>query len=174
MKLLRQITDMDIIGDEKLSKANPRYTARAILIDNIGDIAIMYSKKHLLHSLPGGGIEGNEDKITAAKREILEETGCNCEIIRDLGYVYENRAHSDFTQYSYYYIAKVIGNKGTTNLTENELNNGTAVEWHDLNTAIRLISTPTHKTLQQQFIQYKDNAALNELVELVKNKEIIL
>lgn len=167
MKLLREITDKDIIGDERLSSATPRLTGRAILFDDEGHIAVMYAKKFSLYSLPGGGIEENEDKLEAVKREILEETGCNCEITKDLGYVYENRAHCDFTQYSYYYLAKVIGHKGLPQMTPSEINNGTTVEWHTVQDAIYLISAPSHETLQRKFIQCKDMAALEELKKYI-------
>lgn len=68
--------------------------------------AVMYSPKFKLYSLPGGGIEKGEDKEVAVKREVLEEKGFRCVIVNELGFVYENRAHCDFTQYSYYYIAR--------------------------------------------------------------------
>ncbi|MDF2539163.1 MAG: ADP-ribose pyrophosphatase [Herbinix sp.] len=169
MKLLCNITDKDIIGDDRLSEAAPRYTARAILIDQDGYIAVMYSVKYSLYSLPGGEIKEGEEKTEALKRELLEETGCNCEIIDELGYVYENRAHSDFTQYSYYYIAIVSGSKGQPHMTENERSNGTVSEWHSLDETIQLISGPKHEVLQRKFMQRKDMAAFHELMLLLNS-----
>ena len=45
----------------------------------------MYAEKFGLYSLPGGGIDDGEDVLTALKREILEETGCTCGSIAELG-----------------------------------------------------------------------------------------
>ena len=63
-------------------------------------------------TLPGGGVEVGEDLHTAIKREISEETGCQCEIIGELGQITENRHEHDFTQERSYYMASVIGEKG--------------------------------------------------------------
>ena len=99
MKLISTITDKEILGTAGLSTAKPRYTARAILKNKDGKYAVMYSRKFNLHSLPGGGVDEGEDIISALKREILEETGCLCDDIKELGYVSENRFHCDFLMY---------------------------------------------------------------------------
>lgn len=75
MKLIKEITDKEILGTEGLSSAKPRITARAILKRRDGLYAVMYSEKFNLYSLAGGGIEKDENIITALKREIMEETG---------------------------------------------------------------------------------------------------
>lgn len=172
MKLIKEITYKDIIGTEGLSQTQPRLTARAFLFNKYGHVAVMYSKKFSLHSIPGGGIEDEENKIDAVKRELLEETGCECNIIDELGYVYENRAHCDYTTISYYYIAKVKYDYGKTYLTQDEMNNGTCVEWHSIDDAIRLIKTPCHETLQRKFIQRRDISALEALIERLPSLNI--
>ena len=106
MKIIAEITDKEILGTDGLSSANPRYTARAIVKN--GDLyAVMYAKKFNLYALPGGGVDYKEDVLTALKREILEETGCTCGKITELGIIKENRAKADYTQCSYYYVVEV-------------------------------------------------------------------
>lgn len=59
-----------------------RNGARGIVIRQDGKIAIFYKSNKKQYKLPGGGIENNETPEIAFKREVLEETGCNVEIIK--------------------------------------------------------------------------------------------
>ena len=167
MKLIKEIIDQDIIHTAGRANVIPRYTSRAILFNHISQFAVMYSPKFKLYSLPGGGIEDGENKEEAVKREILEETGYHCEIVNELGYVYENRAHCNFEQYSYYYIAKTVGSQSQICLDECECESKMEVQWHTLEKVIQLIVTPVHDTVQKKFIQAKDTAALYEYVKSI-------
>ena len=167
MKRIRKITDKDIIGTDGMSLAKPRLTARAFLFDENGKVAVMYCKKFSIHCIPGGGIEEGETKIEAVKRELLEETGCECEIKCELGYVYENRGHCDYTTVSYYYAANVTRNHGKTYLTNKEIANGISVEWYNLKDALRIIKGANHRNLQRKFVQRRDLAAFEELFKVI-------
>ena len=167
MKLLKQITDKEILGTDGLSTAKPRLTARAIL--KHGDqFAVMYAKKFDLYSLPGGGIENGEDIMDALKREVMEETGCSCDSIQELGYVEENRAHCDYTQVSYYYIVETVCDTFHAAFTEAEMQNGTTVHWHSFNDAYHLIADAVHTTTQRKFLQARDVAALDAYKMLLR------
>lgn len=72
---IAELTDKNVLGLEGMSNKPPRKTTRAIIVDENGNYAVLYAKKHDLYSLPGGGIEEGEDEISALKREIDEETG---------------------------------------------------------------------------------------------------
>ena len=167
MKLLKQITDKEILGTDGLSTAKPRLTARAIL--RHGDqFAMMYAKKFDLYSLPGGGVEDGEDILDALKREVMEETGCSCDSIQELGYVEENRAHCDYTQVSYYYIVETVCDTFHAAFTEAEMQNGTTVHWHSFNDAYHLIADAVHTTTQRKFLQARDVAALDAYKMLLR------
>lgn len=103
----------------------------------------------------------------AVRREILEETGYHCEIVNELGYVYENRAHCDFEQYSYYYIAKALGSQSQICMDECERESKMEVQGHTLEKVFQFIVTPVHDTIQKKFIQAKDTAALYEYVKSI-------
>lgn len=106
MKLIKNITDKDILGTDGYSFAKPRVTARAILKNKNGLYAVMYSEDFKFYSFPGGRVEENENITEAIKRELLEETGCTCSSIKELGIVKENRFHCDYTQISYYFFVE--------------------------------------------------------------------
>lgn len=165
MKKIKTITDKEILGTDGWSTAKPRLTARAILKNRHDQIAVMYAKKYDLYSLPGGGVEAGEKITDALKREIYEETGCECNIVEPLGYVEENRAHCDYTQISYYFLVTTNSETLHPSLTEDEAQNGTVVGWHSIEDAYQCIAAPRHTTNQRKYLQARDVAALNEYLK---------
>ncbi len=87
MKKICELNDQIILGQPGSSSAVPRITARAIVQNSDGLYAVMYAEKFGLYSLPGGGVEAGEDVLTALRREILEETGCICDAVEELGII---------------------------------------------------------------------------------------
>jgi len=162
MKHILTITDKEITGSDKLSAAQPRIAVNAILFDADENIALCYMGKYDLHTLPGGGVEVGEDLQSATRREIWEETGCQCEIIGELGKIIENRYDHDFTQERSYYIARVTGEKGELHLTDEEIAEDTSVVWLPIEQALRIISAKEHDNYQRKFIRKRDISALTE------------
>lgn len=116
---------------------------------------------------PGGGIEDGEGLEEALRREILEETGCSCRIIKELGYIYENRGALDYTQESFYYVTEKIGEQAEVMLTEDEEENMTSYNWYSIEEAHERLLNSLHETLQQKFLQARDLAILDEYGKLV-------
>ncbi len=170
MKLIREITDFDILGSNELSVSDPKISARAVLYDINGYVALMHVKKKQAYTIPGGGVEGKESLIEAMKREILEETGCNCEVVAEIGYISENRAQHDFTQISYYYLAKVIGSKGSPHFTLSETKNENEVVWVTSEQLKNLLIFQKPINYQFSFIKERDVSVLKYLSE---NKHLI-
>ncbi len=168
MKLLCELNDKLVLGQDGLSDKPPRLTARAIVKNKAGLYAVMYAEKFGLHSLPGGGIEDGEDAVTTLRREIYEETGCTCDHIEELGIVSENRAHQDFTSKSYYYVVTTDRAPVAIHLTTDEIANKTTVQWYTLDEVVRLISEPKHTTTQRMYLQARDMAALKEYLSWKK------
>lgn len=148
MKQLCELNDKMLLGIEGMSDKPPRKTARAIVKNADGLYAVMYAEKFNLYSLPGGGVEPGEDVLAALKREIYEETGCTCDQIEALGYVYENRAYQDFTSESHYFIVTCKHTAASIHLTDSEIANKTSVQWHpfEKNRSSDLRSCTHHNT----------------------------
>ena len=165
MKRLATITDKDITGADGVLSAEPHIAVNAVLLDQNNKIAICHLAKHNVCTIVGGGVEYGEDLITAVKREVLEETGCNCEIICEIGSTFESRVELNETIERNYYLARVVGEKGELSLTEAEISQGVTVGWHTIKEALQLVKSNTSLTYQQKYIQYRDVIVLNEVLE---------
>lgn len=163
-KLITELTDKNVLGTEGIAvtPSNTRKTSRAIVINKDGLYAVMYAEKFGLHSLPGGGIDGDETPEEALRREVLEETGCSCDEILPLGIVKENRFHADYSAVSYYFVVHCHSESAAPQLTDAELTNGTMLKWCTLEESVHLIKDCTHTTNQRKFLQARDVAALDE------------
>lgn len=162
MEQICELNDKIILGQDGLSDKPPRLTARAIVRNQDGMYAVMYSDKFKLHSLPGGGVEDGEDVLTALCREVYEETGCVCDEIKELGIVEENRASLDYTQINYYYVVTTTHKPGENHLTESEQASRTVVQWHTFEEMVRLINEQKFDRVQGKYLKARDVAALKE------------
>ena len=154
------LTDATALGTPGLSAAKPRKTARAIVVNPRGMIAVMYAAKYGIHTLPGGGVEEGESIEDALRREIAEETGCRIASCSPLGYVEENRAHADYTQLSYYYLVRTPDETLRPQLTEQEAAGGTRALWCTYEEALARIAAPVFERPQGRFLQARDMAVL--------------
>ena len=166
MKLLITLTDKNITGSDGISSAKPRLAVGIVLFDDKNNIALSHIGIWDLHMLPGGGVDEGEDFLTAVKREAWEETGCRCEIIKEIGKTYQNSASDGFVQEKFHYLAKVVGEKGELHLEEYEIASETTVKWYPLEQAIKIISERNAESIDEKFLKCRDLAVLNEVVLL--------
>lgn len=141
MNCIRVLVDEDF-GLKSVDFNNPRVRlgARGIIINSEGKIAILNKFNKNEYKLVGGGIDDGETPEEAFKRESLEETGCNIEIVKSLGIIEEHKSLDNFKQISYLFVAKVINNNHNLNLTEKEKDEGARLLWVDANEALNLIT----------------------------------
>ena len=99
----------------------------------------------------GGGIEDGETSEIAFLREILEETGCEVEIIKELGSLEEYRGEKNFKQISYVYVGKVLKDTKVLNLTEKEKDEGAELVWETPENALKLIIDNYDKLIGSQY-----------------------
>ncbi len=74
MKQLCELNDKILLGQDGRSCKSPRLTARAIVKNQDGLFAVMYSDKFKLYSLPGGGVEDGFLQMMITKEDYLK--GC--------------------------------------------------------------------------------------------------
>ena len=160
MRKIATLTDLDILGTPGLSTAKPRLTARAVVVNPAGQIAVMYAAKFGIHTLPGGGVDEGESIEDALRREIAEETGCTIASIEPQGIIEENRAHADYTQINHYFIVRTADDTLHPHLTALEAENGTSAAWHTPEDAFERIAAPVFERPQGKFLQARDVKAL--------------
>ncbi len=171
MKNLLTIKEQDIVQDSPVvdtSAFKKRGAARAVLLDNSGQVYLLNVSKHDYHKLPGGGIDDGEDIKQALERELMEEVGCKAELVTELGTVVEYRNYDDggLEQISYCYLAKQVGEQVASALEEGELAEGMfEVKAKSIDDAIALLSQDKPDNLEGRFIQKRDLAFLQAAKE---------
>ena len=175
MKLICKITDKDI-GENYIEMKNPklRLGARGIVIREDGKVAVFNKSNKNEYKLPGGGIEGEEKPEEAFKREVLEETGCEVEIIQNLGTTEEYKSLNNFKQISYVFIGKVLRDTKQLNVTKKEKEEGAKLLWETPEKALELITECFDKLVASKyssiystkFVVLRDRRILEEYLKL--------
>jgi 8-oxo-dGTP diphosphatase len=124
-----------------------RPTGKVVLFNERDEIALIGNKVNNFFMLPGGGVEDNESVLEGVKRECQEETGCEIEIIQELGITEDFRSRDSRHCISFGYVAKVIS-CGTSNLTKSEIDVGAYVKWLPLLEAQELFVSQEEKVKQ--------------------------
>ena len=170
MNLLKRITYKETFDvNEKQYKS-----VRVVLLDDKNLVAVLHVGKVNFHTLPGGGIDEGETPEHAAIREMLEETGCNCEILHTLGVIEENSKTCSWNGINTCFIASVKGSKGVQNLTQIELAEETQVQWYNIHEALTIIKNQEISARDEReaeivkIIQERDITLLNETIRVLK------
>ena len=143
MKHIATIRDSDLY--EGVIDADPtgfrlRTAGRAIVFDDLRQVALLKVGSHNYYKLPGGGVEEGEDVKEALRRELLEEIGCEADIFGEVGEITQYLDKSELKHVSYCYLAKQTGEKGFPHFTDEERANGFEIVWaKDIDEAITFL-----------------------------------
>jgi len=133
MKLLKEISEGTLGLTNQFEQLGSEYqlrkSARAIVLNEHGQMATQYLNTYTYNKLPGGGVDPGETIEQALKREVLEEVGCDCEITHELGITIEYRNKYKLLHISYGFATKIIGEVGTPALEEGEIEEGQETLW---------------------------------------------
>lgn len=168
MKLLNEISEKSLgIGEaEKLGgQYELRKSARAILLNDEGNMATQYLKTYTYHKLPGGGVDPGESVEEALKREILEEVGCDSEIIKPVGMTIEYRNKYNLLHLSFAFAAKVVGEVGPPQLEEGEIEEGQETLWLPPEEVLAKMETDNPGKFEGHFILEREKSFLKEFLD---------
>lgn len=166
MKLLAEITEASLGLSDKREVLGARYdlrkSARAILVNEQGLIAVQYLHNYTFHKLPGGGMEPSETPEDAVRREVREEIGCDCEILWPIGMTIEYR--NDLLHISYAYAAKVVGALGAPALEDIEIEEGQETLWLPPKIVLEKMQTDTPGKFEGHFILKREMTFIEEFL----------
>lgn len=143
MNVIAEIKEQDVNSEAPVvdqSKFNRREAVRAVVVNDLGQVALLNVSKRGFHKLPGGGVESGENRVEALAREVSEEIGCAIEIVAELGEIIEYRDEWHQIQTSFCYLAKRVGEQRQNSLTDKEQEDGFEITWSkDLDNAIAIL-----------------------------------
>lgn len=152
MNLLFKLTDEDFgLVPQDMSNYRVRLAARGIVMRDDGKIAVQNKANKNEFKLVGGGMEADEDPREAFKREVMEESGCEVEIIEQLGTTEEYKSLQNLKQTSNIFVAKVIKDIHHLNLTKKEKDEGAKLLWVEPKEALKLITECYDKLLPSEY-----------------------
>ena len=168
MKILAEISDFTVgLGPMEGLKTEYelRKSARLILRNEVGEIALQHLQNYNFYKLPGGGVNVGETVEEAAKREVQEEVGCACEIIRPLGVVIEYREKYKLLHISYCFEAKVIGSITAPAFEEEEIKAGQTNIWVTPEQVLELVKSGKRTNYESHFNIPREVAFLEEYLQ---------
>lgn len=103
------IKDADIFENpgEEPKEYTVRPTAKGIVLDNDGKIALLSNGEHSL--FPGGGVDKGETYEQAFIRECKEEIGCDIEVLHAIGNAMHMRGKSMMKYEVHFFVGRVVG-----------------------------------------------------------------
>lgn len=178
MKLIRTITEHDFhrqTNPDTWPSFKERLGARAVMINENYEIALMHVSNWNYYKLPGGGIDEGESIEQALRRELHEEAGVDeIEILAEIGEIDEIREEMMKKSIHYCYLVKLIGALSAPKQTDKELEEGYQIIWaKNLDEAIRLVESgkppaygPHFERLRElTFLQYLKDSDLLSTVQ---------
>ncbi len=137
---------------EYIKITHTRKIARAVVINEFNKVCLMHLNRnddfgsYDYYETPGGGVKDKEDISAAVLREVKEETGCVCQVLKEVGIVsdYYNKIYRH--NLNYYYLLKVIS-YGEKELEEYEKDIFSEIIWVDIDEAIRLLENMDDKMI---------------------------
>lgn len=170
MKILKEISEGSLGLSNEFETFGQHYelrkSARAILLNSHGEMATQWVKNDSYHKLPGGGVKSGESLEDALQREIIEEVGCDCKIIKPVGVTIEYRNQYKLLQISYCFVAVVDGEIREPKLEPDEIAEGQETLWMEPKLLLQKMSSDQPLKLKGHFILAREKAFVEEFVRM--------
>lgn len=170
---MKRLFEIDLHDYEAGDHIYRRPSARGIIFDDCGRIALVYSQTEKYYKFPGGGIHEDEDKKEALIREVREETGLIVipESIEEFGSVLRRQKsnHSPntiFEQENFYYLCKVEKALAEQELDDYEAEAGFVLRFVRLDEAIATNSKYETDDYFNEIMIKRDTKLLQMIKEL--------
>lgn len=167
MILLRTITEEDFgrtVHADQWPTYRVRPSARAVLLDDTSQVALMHVVGDNYYKLPGGGIDEGEDIDTGLRRELLEEVGASSvDIIGEVGQI---DIYAEDLQMKSEHTCFIVTLKSPTiepQRTEGEIAEGYETVWaSDIDAALALVESGDPKEYGHDFERLRELTFLKE------------
>lgn len=175
MKIIATLTEEDFgraSTPEKWSTYRLRPGARAVLLNDWGDIALMHVSKLGYYKLPGGGIDEGESIEEGLMRELSEEIGVvSAKVVTEIGEVDEYRDAFETKAEHYAFLVQLTDILDNPTRTQKEIDQGYETVWvKSLDEAIKLVESGTPPANGgYEYERLRELAILNH----VKNSKLI-
>src|SRR5680860_523791 len=171
MKLLKERSEKNLgISNQEILEENYRLrkSARAVLLNDKGEVSIQHVGKWDYYKLPGSGVEIGETEKEALKREIMEEVGCDLTIEKELGATIEYHNTHNLLHISYGYLCKVKGNIKEPQYEKSEIDDEFKPIWKPIDEALELMEKYyPNEPYQAKFIITREKTFLEEAKKLL-------
>lgn len=163
MKLLAELSEksLGLNPEQNIFEQNflLRKSARAILLNHDGLMAVQHIQKYHYHKLSGGGMEEGEEMEETLRREIREEVGCEIDLIAPIGIVIEYQ--DNLIQISYCFSGLVQGDIRIPHYDEGEIKNNQQTIWMKPEHCLETLRTDLEAKHQGNFILQREIIFLN-------------
>lgn len=170
---MERLFEIDLHDYELGDNVFSRPSARGVIFDDCGRIALVYSQKEKYYKFPGGGIHKDEDKREALIREVREETGLVVipKSIKEFGSVLRRQKSNKtpntiFEQENFYYFCEVKNIITEQNLDAYEAEARFVLEFVNLDEAIDTNSKYKTEDYFNEIMIKRDT----KLLQLIKEK----
>lgn len=168
MKILTELSEksLGINPEQKIvgESFKLRKSARAIVINQNGLMAVQHIQKYNYHKLPGGTMEEGEKIEETLRREIREEIGCEIDSIKPVGTVIEYQ--NELIQISYCFSANMASKISEPNFDEAEIENDQRTIWLNPTDCLDTFKHDLTTKREGDFIITREIAFLSEFLSL--------
>lgn len=157
---------------------------RGIILNDMGQILLLHSKRHNGYSIPGGTVEKGETIKETVVREVLEETGADVTPIKVVGKYYHTSKNFsydgvtfDSNRVEYFYFCKFKSFVNDNHGLKGEFDDGDIkIEFLDYEDAINSRLMKRDKSMLErainEFLFYKADE-FDEVINVSKKKYIM-